>query len=93
MNTESKFEELEDITIQPPHNSCAGCFFYRNDDCEYNDSCIDYSAWSKNDDIKHLIDKSNKPLYPCPYDNSCQCDMDDPCRGCETFEKNIQYNL
>jgi len=28
-------------------------------------------------------------LYQCPYDISCKCRMDKPCKGCETWAKTI----
>lgn len=24
-------------------------------------------------------------MYQCPYNKSCHCKMDEPCRGCETW--------
>ena len=30
-------------------------------------------------------DHAKYEMYQCPYEKSCRCRMDEPCKGCETW--------
>ncbi len=45
-------------------------------------------VWEAETTLQNATPNSDyaKPvLYQCPYDPSCKCAMDEPCKGCETW--------